>query len=121
MQPTSSAAPKSQGHAPVSMLPLERRAHRISPLRFRTPKKIPVTSLILSAMEQIDTFPFSTWVRLLRETIHDRRSELMIHSPSGGIQELREAICQYLYQFRGMKVTPEQVVVGAGTGISTAS
>ena len=62
-----------------------------------------------------DTFPFSTWVRLLRETIHDRRSELMIHSPSGGIRELREAICQYLYQFRGMKVTPEQVVVGAGT------
>ena len=39
----------------------------------------------------------------------------MIHSPSGGIRELREAICQYLYQFRGMKVTPEQVVVGAGT------
>lgn len=62
-----------------------------------------------------DNFPFSTWVRLLRETIRERQNELMINSPSGGIPELRRAICNYLYQFRGMNVAPEQVVVGAGT------
>ena len=62
-----------------------------------------------------DNFPFATWVRLLRETIRQRQDELMIRSPSGGIRELREAICSYLYQFRGMNVSPEQVVVGAGT------
>lgn len=62
-----------------------------------------------------DKFPFSTWVRLLREIIHDRKEELMINSPSGGIPELQEAICDYLYQFRGMKVSSEQIIIGAGT------
>lgn len=62
-----------------------------------------------------DKFPFSTWVRLLREIIHDRKEELMINSPSGGISELQEAISDYLYQFRGMKVSSEQIIIGAGT------
>ena len=62
-----------------------------------------------------DKFPFSTWARLLREIIRDRKEELMINSPSGGISELQEVICDYLYQFRGMKVSPEQIIIGAGT------
>ncbi len=62
-----------------------------------------------------DRFPLSTWVRLMREIIHDRKKELMISSPPGGIRELREAICEYLYQFRGIRALPEQVIVGAGT------
>ena len=62
-----------------------------------------------------DRFPLSTWARLLREIIHDRKNELMINSPPGGIAELREAICGYLYQFRGIRVHPDQIIVGAGT------
>ena len=62
-----------------------------------------------------DRFPLSTWVRLMREIIHDRKNELMISAPPGGIYELREAICEYLYQFRGIRALPEQVIVGAGT------
>ena len=62
-----------------------------------------------------ENFPFSTWTKLLRETMMDDREKLMKRSPSGGIFELRKAIADYLYQFRGMSVSPNQIIVGAGT------
>lgn len=62
-----------------------------------------------------DTFPFSTWTKLTRLTMSDYAKELMVRSPSAGILLLREAIADYLYQFRGMLVEPEQIIVGAGT------
>lgn len=33
----------------------------------------------------------------------------------GGILELRKAIADHLYQFRGIGVSPEQIIIGAGT------
>jgi len=62
-----------------------------------------------------DTFPFTTWTRLLRETMAEHADNLMARSPSAGIMQLRVAISDYLYQFRGMSVEPEQIIVGAGT------
>lgn len=62
-----------------------------------------------------DTFPFTLWTKLTRLTISDYADELMVRSPSGGILLLRESIADYLYQFRGMLVEPEQIIVGAGT------
>ena len=62
-----------------------------------------------------DTFPFTTWTKLMRRTISDSPKQLMTKSPSCGIYELRSAIANYLYQFRGMNIFPEQIVIGAGT------
>lgn len=62
-----------------------------------------------------DTFPFATWTKLLRETMAEQTDKLMVRSPSAGIMELRSAIADYLYQFRGMLVEPTQIIVGAGT------
>lgn len=62
-----------------------------------------------------DNFPFATWTKLMRETMSDEADKLMVRSPSTGIAPLRNAIADYLFQFRGMAVEPEQIVVGAGT------
>lgn len=62
-----------------------------------------------------ESFPFITWTKLMRETMSDEADKLMVRSPSSGIYELRTAIADYLYQFRGMEVEPEQIVIGAGT------
>lgn len=62
-----------------------------------------------------DNFPFSTWSKLLRDNMSNNKKELMTKSPSTGVYKLRCAIVDYLYEFRGMKVSPEQIVVGAGT------
>ncbi len=60
-------------------------------------------------------FPFSVWVKLMREVINSKSTELMTNSPSGGVNELRTAIADHLKQFRGMIVEPQQIIVGAGT------
>lgn len=60
-------------------------------------------------------FPFSIWTKLFRETMAENQEKLLARSPSCGIHELRVAIANYLYGFRGMDVSPEQIVVGAGT------
>ncbi len=60
-------------------------------------------------------FPFSVWARLMRETMSSQRDKLMCPSPAAGVQELRQAIAEHLYRFRGMQVSAGQIVVGAGT------
>lgn len=62
-----------------------------------------------------DAFPFSIWSKLLKEVMAENSKELMSRSPSKGVYELRSAVAGYLYQFRGMDVKPEQVIIGAGT------
>ncbi len=60
-------------------------------------------------------FPFNTWARIMRETMSDSPEKLMVRSPSAGVWELREAIAEHLHSFRGMDVSPEQIIIGAGT------
>lgn len=62
-----------------------------------------------------ENFPFTTWTKLMRETMSEDKDRLMIKSPSTGVYQLRCAIADYLYQFRGIDAQPDQIVVGAGT------
>ena len=62
-----------------------------------------------------DSFPFVTWTKLMRQTMSDKRELLTLNSPSVGIRELRCAISDYLFQFRGMSADPECIIIGAGT------
>lgn len=60
-------------------------------------------------------FPFTTWAKLMRQTILEQDTGLLRSMPSTGAQELRQAIADYLRQNRGMTVDPNQIIVGAGT------
>ncbi|WP_418463831.1 PLP-dependent aminotransferase family protein [Frisingicoccus sp.] len=60
-------------------------------------------------------FPFSIWAKLTREVLAGEDSTLLLPPPAGGIMELRKAIADHLYQFRGIDVSPEQIIIGAGT------
>ncbi len=62
-----------------------------------------------------DSFPFTIWTKTLRQIMSDYERELMVRSPYCGIELLRVAISDYLYQFRGMSVEPDQIIIGAGT------
>lgn len=46
---------------------------------------------------------------------HRPGEQLLRASPHNGVEELRRAVASCLHQFRGITVSPEQVVVGAGT------
>ena len=60
-------------------------------------------------------FPFSVWSRLQREVMLDLGEQLLLPLLPQGLWELRCAIASHLAQFRGMRVSPENILIGAGT------
>ena len=60
-------------------------------------------------------FPFSVWARLMREVLLDKDKKLLSATEKNGVYELREAISKHLYEFRGMDVSPENIIIGAGS------
>ena len=79
------------------------------------PKRIYWADFVGSSVAK-DMFPFSVWVKLLRDvTAGEDETALLTDTSAGGIRQLRQAIADHLYQFRGMTIDPEQIVVGAGT------
>ena len=62
-------------------------------------------------------FPFTVWARIMRRTILEQDTALLHPTPPNGALALRQAICNYLRQFRGMSVSPQQIIVGAGTEV----
>ena len=63
----------------------------------------------------VDTrlFPFRTWARLQKELLYTSPQLLARGDPRGDIQ-LRQALAGYLEEYRGVRCTPGQIVVGAG-------
>ena len=72
----------------------------------------PVLDLTGNGTEQ---FPFSIWSRLQREVMLDYGRRLLLPLPNRGVPELRQAIADHLSAFRGMSVSPENILIGAGT------
>ncbi len=60
-------------------------------------------------------FPFSVWSRLQRQVMLDLGEQLLLNPPNQGLWELRQAIAAHLSQFRGMQVSPNCILIGAGT------
>ena len=62
-----------------------------------------------------DSFPFSIWSRIMRQTLLDRENSFLSSPLPNGVVELREAIANHLMEFRGMEVDAENIIIGAGT------
>ena len=60
-----------------------------------------------------DAFPSRTWIKLSKEVMYENPDLLRSGEFSGDI-ELRHAIAKYLYEFRGVSCSPDQIVIGAG-------
>lgn len=62
----------------------------------------------------LEHFPYLVWRKLNREVLQDDKGELLHLGDAKGERSLREAICLYLHQARGVSVSPSQVILGAG-------
>lgn len=76
------------------------------------PKESYIADFRTNAVDS-DAFPFSTWAKLSKEVMSSSPEFLNLGSPQGDY-ELRTSIAKYLHEFRGVKCTPEQIIVGAG-------
>lgn len=62
----------------------------------------------------LNSFPYNAWRKLTRDVLLDDRAEMFRLGDSQGEYGLRNAICNYLHQARGVNCTPNQIIVGAG-------
>ena len=75
----------------------------------------PQWALDLTSNAPAAGFPFSVWMRLQRQVMLDYGDKLLAPLPPQGYPELRAAIAEQLLQFRGLRVDPENILIGAGT------
>lgn len=61
-----------------------------------------------------DTFPFPALARVMRRVLTEYGEEIMVRSPNTGCTFLRETLCSYLARNRGIRVQPDQIIIGAG-------
>lgn len=107
---------------------VEKRGYYVS----RIEKPLPASAPKVYASEEIprqwfmdfvtnttatEFFPFATWTKLMRRTILEQDTGLLKPTPSTGALELRQAIADYLREFRGLTVSTGQIIVGAGTEV----
>ena len=60
-----------------------------------------------------ELFPFRTWARLQKELLYSS-PELLTHGEAQGDPALRQALAEYLSEYRGVQCGAHQIVVGAG-------
>ncbi|CAD2072078.1 PLP-dependent aminotransferase family protein [Phocicoccus pinnipedialis] len=60
-------------------------------------------------------FPYAQFRQLSRKAFEDENMELLISGDKEGYWPLRQAIAQYVFNSRGVKCTPNQVIVGSST------
>ena len=61
-----------------------------------------------------EDFPFSQFARTMRRVLSEYGERILLKSPNQGCPEIRKAISAYLARSRGMRVRPEQIVIGSG-------
>lgn len=59
-------------------------------------------------------FPYTVWARLMRQVLTQEGEALLRPSSNSGAPPLRHALARHLHRFRGMTVSPGQIVVGPG-------
>ncbi|MFJ7828545.1 PLP-dependent aminotransferase family protein [Psychrobacillus sp. NPDC096623] len=62
-----------------------------------------------------DFFPFATWRKYAKDIVNDENKDLLQLGHPQGDYVLRQQISSYLFQSRGVKSTPEQIILGSGT------
>lgn len=67
----------------------------------------------------IDTehFPFNKWRKYAKNIIDKQNHSLLLLGDQQGEYELRKEIANYLYQARGVRCTPNEIILGAGIEI----
>ena len=58
----------------------------------------------------LNLFPKDTWLRVMRRTLSEGNASLFETVPFNGLAQLREAIAQYLYEFKGIYTSPDSII-----------
>lgn len=63
---------------------------------------------------EFSCFPYAAWRKISRDVLSQDDPALLTAGEAAGEWGLKEAICRYLYQARGVNCRPGQMIIGAG-------
>lgn len=81
----------------------------------RPPEQTPVRWDFSTGSADAENFPYATWARLMREVLSEQNRALLLSGDPQGLPALRHEIAGFLRRMRGVEVSPECIVLGAGT------
>lgn len=81
------------------------------------PQEAPVRWDFSTGAADAEHFPYATWARLMREVLSEQNTALLLSGDPQGSFELRREIAAMMHSLRGIDVSPEQIVLGAGTEV----
>lgn len=87
-----------------------------APCPQNTPSDAPLLADFTHSTLATTMLPYSAWAKAVRRTLSDESAASLAEAASAaGSPELRSAIADHLRQYRGMGVSPDQIVIGAGS------
>ena len=78
---------------------------------------VPVKWDFSTGAADAEHFPYATWTRLMREVLSEQNTALLLSGDPQGSPELRQEIAGMMRNLRGIEVSPENIVLGAGTEV----
>lgn len=106
------SVPKS-GYYVEPMVPMPKPPPRLSAAPESKPEEPAYCYDFSTSAVDTSVFPYATWAKIFKETLYERPELLQRGDPQGD-EELRQTLCEFLYQYRGVNCRPEQMVIGAG-------
>ena len=79
------------------------------------PQAVPVRWDFSTGAADAENFPYATWARLMREVLSEQNTALLLAGDPQGSYALRCEMAEMMRSLRGVEVSPEQIVMGAGT------
>lgn len=92
----------------------EDQADLVSTYAAEPPEQEPVLDFKANKCS-LELFPMNVWARLMRKVLSGQDELLLRTVPFNGLYELRRAIADYLYEFKGVRISPSRIIIGAGT------
>ena len=109
--------PKS-GYYVASTVGMEEFAHSAVGDRdeaSQAPSKRSIAAQERPAIYDAETFDWSKWKKCMNKVFNECAHLLQTEADVKGEPALRQEIAGYLYQSRGVKCSPEQIIIGAGS------
>jgi len=112
--PAASRGKASAAAAPALLRPLSARGEAMASAMARVRHHDGPLRTFRISMPGLDLFPFEVWRKL--EARHWRRRQVPLgYGGAAGHAPLRELLCAYLQASRGVRCTPEQIVITTGS------
>lgn len=103
------------GALKTSRFPLASRVRSLQDMPFPERLEEPVGGAFRGGEPALDLFPFEIWARLIARRARQSLRAFAHYQPPAGYYPLREAIATHIGITRGVRCTPDQIIITAGS------